>query len=89
MIDWTNIIVAALALVGSAYGSYKGKDKILALLDFRLKELEKKQDKHNAVIERVYNLEAKHVSCKGLVDEKVKVLNHRIDDLVEKIEKEK
>ncbi len=85
MIDWTNIVVAGLALLGSIYGSYKGKDKILALLDHRLKELEKKQDKHNAIIDRVYGLEAKHVSCKGLLEEKVKVINHRLDDLEDKL----
>ena len=86
-IDWTNIIVAGFALVGSAYGSYKGKDKIVALLDFRLKELEKKQDKHNNLIDRMYDLENKHIGCKSVLEEKVKVINHRIDDLEEELKK--
>jgi hypothetical protein len=55
-VDWTNIVVAGLAFLGSVYGSYKSKDKIIALLDYRLKELEKKQDKHNSIITRVYEL---------------------------------
>ena len=52
-----NIIVAVLALIGGIYGSYKASDKTQALLEYRLKELEAKQDKHNRVIERTFQLE--------------------------------
>lgn len=44
------------------------------LQQYRIEQLEKKQDKHNNLMERTYRLE-----------EKIKVANHRIDDL----EKEK
>lgn len=79
--DWTNIIIATLGFLGSAYGSYKGKDKVIALVEYRLKELEKKQDRHNGLVEKVYGLE-KH---KVVVDEKIKVANHRIEDLEDKV----
>ena len=46
---------------------------------YRIDQLEKKVEKHNGVIERVYELE-KH---EAVVDEEIKVANHRIDDLEE------
>lgn len=79
--DWTNIIIAVLGFIGSAYGSYKGKDKLIALIEYRLKKLEEKQDKHNNLIERVYGIEKNCVSC----TEKIKVANHRIEDLEHKL----
>lgn len=86
--DWTNIIVAALAFLGSVYGSYKSKDKIIALLDYRLHELEKKQDKHNNIIRRVYELEKNHEACREVTSEKIKVVNHRLDDLESEVKDE-
>lgn len=44
---------------------------------YRIEQLEKKQDRHNQVIERTFRLE-EHAS---IMDEKIKVANHRIDDL--------
>ena len=44
---------------------------------YRIKELEKKQDMHNSLIERMYNVEQKCV----VLDERIKVANHRLDDL--------
>lgn len=43
----------------------------------KLETLEKKQDKHNSLVERTYHLE----SCIGVLQEQVKVENHRIEDL--------
>lgn len=34
-------------------------NKTVALLEYRLQELEKKQDKHNSLMERVFKLEQK------------------------------
>ena len=42
----------------------------MEIIDYRVGQLEKKVDKHNSVIERTYILE-----------EKMKVANHRIEDL--------
>lgn len=52
-------------------------EKTVALIDYRLKELEKKVDKHNNVIERTYALEQQS----AVFVEQLKVANHRIDDL--------
>lgn len=51
-----------------------------ALIEYRLKELEEKVDKHNNLIERTYELEKRT----DLQEEKIKVANHRIDDLEKK-----
>lgn len=71
------IICAILALVGSLSGSLAGvivsNNKTL----YRIEQLEKKVEKHNNVLERVYQLEQKE----AVVDEKIAVANHRIDDL--------
>lgn len=45
-------------------------EKMNALQEYRIKKLEEKMDRHNEVIERTFVLE-----------EKVKVANHRLDDL--------
>nr|DAG72573.1 MAG TPA: hemolysin XhlA [Caudoviricetes sp.] len=47
------------------------------LLDYRLTKLEEKVDKHNNVVERTYKLE----ELTALQEEKIKVANHRIEDL--------
>ena len=51
------------------------------LILYRLEELEKKQDKHNQLIERVYRLE----EDSKVQEEKIKVANHRIEDIERKI----
>lgn len=71
------IIVALVGLAGSAMGSLCGVLINTKLSNYRIEQLEKKVDKHNNVIERTYNLEEKE----ALLEEKVRVINHRIDDL--------
>lgn len=51
-----------------------------AIVELKIESLEKKQDAHNNVITRVFNLEAQQ----KLVDEQIKVANHRIEDLEKK-----
>ena len=51
--DWSTIIVAALALVGTLVGSYMGNSKSMALMTYRLDQLEQKVMKHNNVVERM------------------------------------
>ena len=72
-----SIIVAILALIGTLGGSYLSNRKSTALIAYRLEQLEEKVNKHNQVIERTYELE-KH---EELIEEKIRVANHRIDDL--------
>ncbi len=71
------IIVALLALAGSLGGAWLANKKNAALLAYRMEQLENKVDKHNQVIERTFKLE----EHEAVVDEKIKVINHRIEDL--------
>lgn len=71
------IIVAILSLVGTLAGSLGGILTANKMTNYRIQQLEQKVEKHNQVIERVYELE-KH---EAVVDEEIKVANHRIDDL--------
>ena len=77
----TQIIVAVIsavcALIGSCIANYLQNNKITALILYRLEELEKKQDKHNNVIERQYKLEQRV----EVLETREKVSEHRIDDL--------
>lgn len=71
------IIVALLSLFGTLAGAYLANRKSTALVVYRLEQLEQKVNKHNEVIERTYKLEEQE----ALLEEKVKVANHRIEDL--------
>lgn len=51
------IIVAILSLVGTLVGSLAGIMTANKLVVYRIEQLEKKVEKHNNVIERVYMLE--------------------------------
>lgn len=70
------IIVALIAFAGTLGGSFLAQRKSAALIAYRLEQLEKKVDKHNNVIERTY-----------ILDEKIKVANHRIEDLEREVAK--
>lgn len=66
----SDIIVALIALVGTLLGSFGGIVTSSKLTSYRLKKLEQKVDKHNNFAERI-----------PVVEEKIKVLNHRVEDL--------
>lgn len=76
--------VALIAFAGTMFGTAGGILTSTKLTNFRLQELEKKVDRHNSLIERMYLVEGKIEK----IDEKIKVANHRIGDL-EKKEDEK
>lgn len=57
MIMDSTIIVALLSLLGTLIGSLGGIIASNKLVIYRIQELEKKVNKHNEVIERVYKLE--------------------------------
>lgn len=71
------IVVGVLSLCGTLIGSVGGIMTANKLTGYRIEQLEKKVDKHNNIIERVYRLEDND----ALIEEKIKVANHRIDDL--------
>ena len=64
------IIVALLALVGTLLGTFGGIVTSSKLTNYRLSQLEKKVDKHNGFGEKI-----------PVLEEKLKVVNHRLDDL--------
>ena len=51
------VIVAILSLLGTFVGSLAGILTANKLTNYRIAQLEKKVEKHNSVIERVYKLE--------------------------------
>ncbi len=66
-----------ISVLGSAIGTFAGIMVNSRLVNFRIEQLEKKVDKHNKVIDRVYELEKRD----AVVEEEIKVANHRISDL--------
>lgn len=66
----TEIIVAILALIGTLASAFLGGLMSSNVIKTRLDALEKKVDKHNNLIERMYKVE-------GRVDE----LCHDVEDL--------
>lgn len=71
------IIVAILSLIGTLAGSLLGIIAANKLVIYRIEQLEKKVEKHNNVLERVYDLE----KSEAVIKEEIKVANHRIEDL--------
>lgn len=67
---WAAAISAAVTLAVCLIQNHAQNEKTRALLNYRLGELEKKQDKHNNLMERTFKLE-------GRVDE----LCHEVVDL--------
>lgn len=75
------IIVALLSLLGTLVGSIVAVLTSSNLTKYKIEELTRQVEKHNSVIERTYKLEEKT----AVLDEQIKVANHRIQDLEEKI----
>ena len=71
------IIVAIITGAFSFLGVYFSNRKSAALVEYRLKQLEDKVQAHNNLVERMYEAEDRL----NIQDEKLKVANHRIDDL--------
>lgn len=74
------LAVAVLAFLGTVVGSIAGILTANKLTNYRIEQLEKKVEKHNSVVEKMYDL----TSRTEVLEEKVKVANHRIDDLEHK-----
>lgn len=71
------VIVAIISLIGTLGGTFGGILTSSKLTNYRIEQLEKKVEKHNNVVERVYVLE----KDKAVIEEEIKVINHRIEDL--------
>ena len=68
MMDST-VIVGVLSFLGTVVGSFSG----MKLMSYRIEQLEKRVDKHNNVIERMYTLEKKD----AIQDERIAELEKR------------
>lgn len=74
------LITLAGVIITVVAGNKKTEKSIKSQTDltiYRIDQLEKKVEKHNQVVERVYILERKD----AVEEEEIKVINHRIDDL--------
>jgi hypothetical protein len=78
------VVSAVAAIVVGVINSNSNNKKMIAEMDkhndlqaYQIQELTKQVEKHNKVIERVYLLE-KH---EAVINEEIKVANHRIEDL--------
>ena len=86
--NWATIIVALIGLVGTiitvVYGNKKNAEasqKQTELTLYRIDQLEQKVNKHNNLIERTYAIEKRL----DVDEEKIKVANHRIDDIEQEL----
>ena len=68
----TTIIVALIAFGGSAVGTFGGILASSRLTNYRIEQLEKKVDKHNSVICRMYECEKEIAVLKHEMTEVVK-----------------
>lgn len=73
----SEIIVALLSLAGTLLGSLGGVLASSKLTNYRIEQLEKKVQAHNNLVVRMYAVEGHQET----LDEKIKVANHRIEDL--------
>jgi hypothetical protein len=77
------IILALISFAGTLIGTFSGIYATSRLSNYRIEQLEKKVDKHNNLIERVFHLEQNE----AVLDNRIKTANHRIADLENKCER--
>lgn len=71
------LIAGIVSVLGTWLSNRKSQAVFQAVFETKIEELSKYVEKHNQVIERTYALERKA----GIIEEQVKVINHRISDL--------
>ena len=72
-----SLITSLATLLGVVLTVYAGGKRTRDILLYRIEQLEHKQEQHNSLIERMYRVEERV----ELHDEKLKVVNHRIDGM--------
>ena len=73
------LITGGLAVISNILIAFQSNSKTI----YRIDQLEKKVEKHNNLIDRMYAVE----EDQRVLEEKMKVANHRIDDLENGISK--
>ncbi len=76
----SGVVTLIVCLINNCFQQSRTKkenDKTIALIDYKLTELTNRVNKHNNVIERMYNLEQQT----AVQEEKIEVANHRIKNL--------
>ena len=73
----TAIVTALIGMLGSAFGALVGVLANSKMINYRLEQLESRVQAHNNLIDRMYKVERDN----ELADEKIKVINHRLNDL--------
>lgn len=73
----SGLISAAVTLAVCLITNTAQHKKTEALMEYKLDALTKQVEKHNSIIERVFQLEKRA----DVLEEKVSVANHRINDL--------
>ena len=74
---WAVIIVGALTLIGTIITVSVGNTSTRKMLSYRMEQVEKKMDKHNCLIERMYKVEER---C-SISENDIKAANNRLSDL--------
>ncbi len=69
-----SVIISGLFTLVGTFGGIIASSKLTA---YRIEQLEKKVEKHNQVVERVYKLE----QDTAVINEDIKVINDKFDDL--------
>ena len=73
----SEVMVALLSLAGTLLGTFGGIVTSSKLSNYRIEQLEKNVQAHHNLVERMYAVEGHQET----LDEKLKVANHRIEDL--------
>ena len=73
----SDVLVALIGLGGSCIGSLFGILCSTRLNNYRIEQLEKKVDRHNNLVERMYQAEQKQ----AVISTKISVIDHRLEDL--------
>ena len=63
-------MISLVSMLGTVIGTFRGILTSSKLTSFRIEQLENKVDKHNNFASRM-----------PVIEEQIKVINHRIDDL--------
>ena len=75
--DWTTILSSLISGVVAIVVCVINNRKTMALIEYKIEQLTERVEKHNNLIERTY----KNETDIKVLQEKVKVENHRVSDL--------